>query len=270
MALSSSRQALQGTFSGSQFPCQTNLPSLPHKSLPTITKISRFRLTQSAKFDLFELMGGRGICNGEQGLLQELQRNVEEQVNGKEAATENMRVSATDDNVSEGAFEKELMGLTGGFPGGEKGLQRELRRNVGEQVNGKEACTENMGVSATERVPENAFEKELMGLTGGFPGGEKGLEKFLEENPPPKDHQGNPELALLLPGMIALVKNPCSPYYMYWMVERITDGKPGVLFEGGHWDRLIKFGLEELEAREKGPLGKIPQVCFSRKQLKLM
>ncbi|KAJ6714214.1 putative proteinD(P)H-QUINONE OXIDOREDUCTASE SUBUNIT S CHLOROPLASTIC, partial [Salix viminalis] len=50
-----------------------------------------------------------------------------------------------------------------------------------------------------------------MGLTGGFPGGEKGLEKFIEENPPPKKQSvakltitnkpEPPELPLLLPGM---------------------------------------------------------------------
>ena len=29
------------------------------------------------------------------------------------------------------------------------------------------------------------FEKEMMGFTGGFPGGEKGLRLFIEKNPPP-------------------------------------------------------------------------------------
>lgn len=63
-----------------------------------------------------------------------------------------------------------------------------------------------------------------------------------------------PELPLLMPGMIALVKNRNSPYYMYCgIVQRITDGKAGVLFEGGNWDRLITFRLDELERREKGP-----------------
>ncbi|KAI5010366.1 hypothetical protein ZWY2020_012503 [Hordeum vulgare] len=31
----------------------------------------------------------------------------------------------------------------------------------------------------------NAFEKEMMGLTGGFPGGEVGLKDFVAKNPPP-------------------------------------------------------------------------------------
>ena len=113
-----------------------------------------------------------------------------------------------------------------------------------------------------------------MGLTGGFPGGEKGLKKFIQENPPPlKPSQGSkslklalskkpkpPELPLLLPGMIAIVKNPNNPFYMYCgIVQRITDGKAGVLFEGGNWDRLITFRLEELERREKGPPMKNPK-----------
>ncbi|CAL1393229.1 unnamed protein product [Linum trigynum] len=114
----------------------------------------------------------------------------------------------------------------------------------------------------------------MMGLTGGFPGGEKGLQKFIEENPPPKKTDSGalagittagkkpraPELPLLMPGMIALVKNTNSPYYMYCgIVQRITDGKAGVLLEGGVWDRLITFRLEELERREKGPPGKNPR-----------
>ncbi|KAL0331089.1 UNVERIFIED_CONTAM: NAD(P)H-quinone oxidoreductase subunit S, chloroplastic [Sesamum angustifolium] len=118
-------------------------------------------------------------------------------------------------------------------------------------------------------LSEDAFEKELLGLTGGFPGGEKGLKKFIEQNPPPKKGETSanlgfdqslvkkpkpPELPLLLPGMIAIVKNPSNPFYMYCgIVQRITDGKAGVLFEGGNWDRLITFRLEELERREKGP-----------------
>jgi len=57
-----------------------------------------------------------------------------------------------------------------------------------------------------------------------------------------------------MPGMIAIVKNENNPYYMYCgIVQRITDGKAGVLFEGGNWDRLITFELNELERREKGP-----------------
>lgn len=180
-------------------------------------------LRPCAKFNLSEILGGRGLCNGEEGLQQELERDVEEKappIDYKE-----------------------------------------------------EEKPESLAISTTETIPEEAFEKELMGLTGGFPGGEKGLQQFIEKNPPPeKPSAGSktqaislkkpkaPELPLLLPGMIAIVSNPNSPYYMYCgIVQRITDGKAGVLFEGGNWDRLITFRLDELERRDKGPPGKNPK-----------
>lgn len=182
----------------------------------------------SAAFDLSQLLGGRGLCNGERGLNEELKRNVEE-------------------NPAE-------IGTTGG--------------EIPES-------SEKLGVV---EVSEDGFDKELMGLTGGFPGGEKGLQKFITENPPPPKPKRSdsksgeigailssqkpkpPDLPLLLPGMIAIVKNPNNPYHMYCgIVQRITDGKAGVLFEGGNWDRLITFRLEELERREKGPPMKNPK-----------
>lgn len=182
-----------------------------------------------AKFDLAEILGGRGLCNGEKGIEKELKKKVElDQVEREQAPAES------------GSEQENLYGS-----------------------------------AQSTSVPEYAFEKEMMGLTGGFPGGEKGLEKFIQENPPPPKQSSStgkitdlalskkpkaPELPLLLPGMIAIVKNKNSPYYMYCgIVQRITDGKAGVLFEGGNWDRLITFRLEELERREKGPPMKNPK-----------
>lgn len=107
-----------------------------------------------------------------------------------------------------------------------------------------------------------------MGLTGGFPGGEVGLKDFVAKNPPPPPSKKSeaqrqtalsapprpPELPLFLPGMVVVVKNPSNAYHMYCgIVQRVTDGKVAVLFEGGNWDRLITFNLDELEGREKGP-----------------
>ncbi|XP_022943253.1 NAD(P)H-quinone oxidoreductase subunit S, chloroplastic [Cucurbita moschata] len=191
---------------------------LPRRALP-----SHHTSRPSAAFDLAQLLGGRGLCNGEKGLNEELKRNVVEETIGAEIPE----------------------------------------------------TTEKLAV---DKVPEDGFDKELMGLTGGFPGGEKGLRKFISENPPPPPPKPSasksieigaipssqkpkpPDLPLLLPGMIAIVKNPNSPYYMYCgIVQRITDGKAGVLFEGGNWDRLITFRLEELERREKGPPMKNPR-----------
>ncbi|XP_062074568.1 NAD(P)H-quinone oxidoreductase subunit S, chloroplastic [Humulus lupulus] len=186
-------------------------------------------LRPCAKFNLSEILGGRGLCNGEEGILKELKKNVEE------------ITPLTDDK--------------------------------------EEEKPESLAISGTEEavvVPEEGFDKELMGLTGGFPGGEKGLKLFIEKNPPPaKPSVENkpqatslkkskaPDMPMLLPGMIAIVSNQNSPYYMYCgIVQRITDGKAGVLFEGGNWDRLITFRLEELQRRDKGPPGKNPKSCI--------
>lgn len=221
-------QTLQGTLSRSQFLGQHYISNLPHRPHFSVPKEPRFKLKPCAKFNLSELLGGRGLCNGEQGIQLELKRNVDESTSAKDSEAEN--------------------------PG-------------------------SSGSSSIENGPEDGFEKELMGLTGGFPGGEKGLQKFIQENPPPKNESaadsGNmarlaasgkpkpPELPLLMPGMIAIVKNPNNPFYMYCgIVQRITDGKAGVLFEGGNWDRLITFRLDELQRRDKGPPGKNPKSCI--------
>lgn len=107
-----------------------------------------------------------------------------------------------------------------------------------------------------------------MGLTGGFPGGETGLQKFLADNPPPPKVSTKPKIELqvpsvrprapppplLMPGMTVIVKNPANPFYMYsGIVQRVSDGVAGVLFEGGNWDKLLTFYLEELERTPKGP-----------------
>ena len=214
---------------GTKFLGQTHLLSTPNRSVfpPPKQQPNVHKVKAMAKFNRWEVMGGRGLCNGEKGIEKELNRNIEKETSKPENETE--KESCDDSNLS---FE----------------------------------------------VPEDGFEKEMMGLTGGFPGGEKGLKTFIEQNPPPPPptKQGGdvvamvatekkpkaPELPLLMPGMIAIVKNTNSPYHMYCgIVQRITDGKAGVLFEGGNWDRLITFRLEELERREKGPPGKNPKSC---------
>lgn len=187
------------------FTQKSSLP-LPKHPLKSVT---------TAKFNLFEILGGRGLLNGEAG------------------------------------------------------LEKELKKPISKEESPTETKPSSEEKTALLEVSEDGFEKELLGLTGGFPGGEKGLKKFIEQNPPPKKEETKasfgfdqslvkkpkpPELPMILPGMIAIVKNRSSPYYMYCgIVQRITDGKAGVLFEGGNWDRLITFRLEELERREKGP-----------------
>ena len=48
-----------------------------------------------------------------------------------------------------------------------------------------------------------------------------------------------------------VTKNPNDTYFGYQgLVQRISDGKAAVLFEGGNWDKLITFNLSELELVE--------------------
>lgn len=56
---------------------------------------------------------------------------------------------------------------------------------------------------------------------------------------------------MIMPGTAVRVSNANDTYYGYQgLVQRITDGKAAVLFEGGNWDKLITFRLSELEAVE--------------------
>jgi len=96
-------------------------------------------LKPQAKFNIWEMMGGRGLCYGEKGVQEELKRQV--------LAVDQPPLSASS--------------------------------------SGKEQEDEG-GDEGSGEVPVDGFEKEMMGLTGGFPGGEKGLKKFIEKNPPPK------------------------------------------------------------------------------------
>ena len=56
---------------------------------------------------------------------------------------------------------------------------------------------------------------------------------------------------MILPGTAVRVKNPTDTFYGYQgLVQRITDGKAAVLFEGGNWDKIITFYLSELDEVE--------------------
>lgn len=56
---------------------------------------------------------------------------------------------------------------------------------------------------------------------------------------------------MILPGATVRVKNPNDTYYRYeGLVQRVTDGKVAVIFEGGNWDKIITFRLSELELVE--------------------
>ena len=53
---------------------------------------------------------------------------------------------------------------------------------------------------------------------------------------------------MILPGVAVKVKNVGDTYYGFQgQVQRVSDGKAAVLFEGGNWDKLVTFRLSELE-----------------------
>lgn len=53
---------------------------------------------------------------------------------------------------------------------------------------------------------------------------------------------------MILPGSAVQVINIDDTYYGFQgQVQRVTDGKVAVLFEGGNWDKLVTFRLSELE-----------------------
>ncbi|MFM2432619.1 MAG: hypothetical protein RLZZ511_3833 [Cyanobacteriota bacterium] len=56
---------------------------------------------------------------------------------------------------------------------------------------------------------------------------------------------------MILPGSLVKVTNADDIYYGFQgLVQRVTDGKVAVLFEGGNWDKLITFRQSELESVE--------------------
>jgi len=53
---------------------------------------------------------------------------------------------------------------------------------------------------------------------------------------------------MILPGTTVRVVNKTDIYYGFQgQVQRVSDGKAAVLFEGGNWEKLVTFLLPELE-----------------------
>jgi len=54
----------------------------------------------------------------------------------------------------------------------------------------------------------------------------------------------------ILPGSAVTVQDPCSIYRGYTgIVQRISDRRAAVLFEGGNWDKLVTLELSQLQGR---------------------
>ncbi|MFQ3679803.1 MAG: NAD(P)H dehydrogenase subunit NdhS [Pseudanabaenaceae cyanobacterium] len=55
----------------------------------------------------------------------------------------------------------------------------------------------------------------------------------------------------LFPGTLVRVTNPGDTYFGFeGQVQRVTDGRVAVLFEGGNWDKLVSFRLSEVEVAD--------------------
>ncbi|MDA0266613.1 MAG: NAD(P)H dehydrogenase subunit NdhS [Cyanobacteria bacterium] len=62
---------------------------------------------------------------------------------------------------------------------------------------------------------------------------------------------------MLFPGTAVRVVNLDDTYYGFQgQVQRVSDGKVAVLFEGGNWDKLVTFNASELETIDTSRRGK--------------
>ncbi|MGB3300204.1 MAG: NAD(P)H dehydrogenase subunit NdhS [Phormidesmis sp.] len=53
---------------------------------------------------------------------------------------------------------------------------------------------------------------------------------------------------MILPGSPVRITNADDTYFGFeGLVQRVTDGKIAVLFEGGNWDKLVTFKTTDLE-----------------------
>ena len=56
---------------------------------------------------------------------------------------------------------------------------------------------------------------------------------------------------MIFPGSVVRVTNTNDTYYgVTGLVQRVTDGKAAVLFEGVNWDKIVTFKLTELSPVE--------------------
>lgn len=197
------------------------------------------------KFDLFKLAGGRGIGAGELSLKTE--------EGEKELWAEEMREKAAAEAAAKAAKN---------FADGEE----DVYVGQGRYMKGD-----------SKKLPKKENIGFFIGATGGFAGGEEVLWQFRDEV---KDEMKSMKkaknaeglkavvpvdsavttLPLLMPGMNAIVTEPMNQYYNFTgIVQRVSDGKAQVLFEGGNWDKSATFMLEDLARAKSGPLATHPK-----------
>jgi len=152
------------------------------------------------------------------------------------------------------------------------------RSEGGEKASSSEGDVEDIYIGGGEYVkddPKKYPRKEdlgfFLGVTGGFAGGEAGVKTFVKETTAEREKAkydsmmavtvSNPSakatklaLPLLMPGMNAKVINPNNAFFGFTgIVQRVTDGKVSVIFEGGCWDKNLAFLIEDVEKSDAPP-----------------
>ncbi|KAK3242923.1 hypothetical protein CYMTET_47395 [Cymbomonas tetramitiformis] len=123
--------------------------------------------------------------------------------------------------------------------------------------------------------PKDYPDKEdigfFLGATGGFAGGEQGLKDFVTKSQEQREKEkydsvmamtvSKPSakatkmaLPMLMPGMNAKVINPSNPFCGFTgIVQRVSDGKVSIIFEGGCWDKNLAFLVDDVEKSDAPP-----------------
>jgi len=194
---------------------------------------------------LFKLAGGRGIGAGEKSLK-------------TDGGVKELFADPERDNVAESVADKRVENPAAG--------EEDIYVGQGRYMKGD-----------SKKLPKKENLGFFIGATGGFAGGEENLWNFRDEVKSMKEAEKIAKLKnqtyavldlektalrppLLMPGMNAFVKEPKNPYYQFTgIVQRVTDGKAMLIFEGGNWDKSITVRLEDLEPSKSGPPGENPK-----------
>ncbi|GER57577.1 leucine-rich repeat receptor-like protein kinase family protein [Striga asiatica] len=136
-----------------------NFTNSTPKSLSTLPKHCPSKINPRAKFNLSEILGGRGLCNGEEGLQQELKNDISKEVQRTAPLPSSLSSSAEEKKTrtstsTRKAFEKEILCLTGGFPGGEKGLKNLIEKNPPQKKGEILKCLEFDAKMVKAKAPE--------------------------------------------------------------------------------------------------------------------
>eukprot|EP00899_Mesostigma_viride_P012871 jgi/Mesvir1/21585/Mv04023-RA.3 len=181
---------------------------------------------------IFESFGARGIGAGEVSLKTDEGKASLFPSETSSKSPRALDVAEMDPGLDMATFDidKDYMG-TGAWPGGE------VRYKEYAEVQRREALARK----------EKTRAEKLMGRVAK-------VRQRVASGPLPT------ALPMLLPGMNAMVINPKNQYEGYTgIVQRVTDGNVGILFEGGCWDKMVTFQLDEVKRVPKGAPGENPK-----------